>query len=252
MRTIISIARIELLSSSVYLINLEEIERLQKIHCTKFHQRNCCNYQVSLFDFDSLFPLELEISLSSKIPNRGFDRSLSTEKKYFKTAFKTTDTINADPSNSMNVDYGWYASTVSHRTRQMLHTAVTEITRLISPRGSSTRNPSINVVTCESYYRPPFHQLGHPSFLYPSESTTISPLTVEIFRCRPGVVEPGRAVTSTKARVNSVTNLISVPFLRCRFALSFRGSSFASVIVRRTFNSIPKMSIIRSGREKFV
>lgn len=197
-------------------------------------------------------PSNLKFHFPNKIPNRGFDRSLSTEKKYFKTAFKTTDTINADPSNSMNVDYGWYASTVSHRTRQMLHTAVTEITRLISPRGSSTRNPSINVVTCESYYRPPFHQLGHPSFLYPSESTTISPLTVEIFRCRPGVVEPGRAVTSTKARVNSVTNLISVPFLRCRFALSFRGSSFASVIVRRTFNSIPKMSIIRSGREKFV
>lgn len=113
-------------------------------------------------------PSNLKFHFPNKIPNRGFDRSLSTEKKYFKTAFKTTDTINADPSNSMNVDYGWYASTVSHRTRQMLHTAVTEITRLISPRGSSTRNPSINVVTCESYYRPPFHQLGHPSFLYPS------------------------------------------------------------------------------------
>lgn len=102
-----------------------------------------------------------------------------------------TDTINAD-GRVVELDERRLWRVCVHRiissTRQMLHTAVTEITRLISPRGSSTRNPSINVVSCESYYRPPpaVPPTRPPVVSLSLESTTISPLTVEIFRCRRG------------------------------------------------------------------
>lgn len=102
---------------------------------------------------------------------------------------RATDTINADPSNRRT---RWTSITADMRppyhTGQMLPSPAPEITRLISPRGSSTRNPSINVVSCESYYRlrPIIPPTRPPVVSLSLESTTISPLTVEIFRCRRG------------------------------------------------------------------
>ena len=75
LRTIISIARIELLSSSVYLINLEEIERLQKIRSivqsfineivaiTKFPFLTSIHFSPSnlKFHFPAKFPTEASI-----------------------------------------------------------------------------------------------------------------------------------------------------------------------------------------------
>lgn len=118
-----------------------------------------------------------------------------------------TSIIQVELVNGAVFPLGWHLAQRMLHHRQRPSVTMVEITRLISPRGSSTRNPSINVVSCESYYRwppapPAFRNSAVPRFCIPRESATISSLTVEIFSrfrfCR--VVELGRAVTSRQRR----------------------------------------------------
>lgn len=152
--------------------------------------------QISLIVQQEIFsPLELEISLSSKIHRGNWKHAVpDREIDPFLIERRNIGRYNDEQRTRLTRSHRtrWTSITEAslrryrrHRTRQMLHG--TEITRLISPRGNSTRNPSINVVTCESYYRPRHStNSATPVVSLSLESTTISPLTVEIFRCRRG------------------------------------------------------------------